>query len=285
MTRIAFLGLGAMGRRIARRLVDGGHDVTVWNRSAAPGEAFRATAAHVATTPREAVRDAEVVWSMVYDDDASRAVWLDPTTGALSAMRPGTLAVESSTLSPRWVASLSSEVATRGGHLVDAPVSGSRLQADAGQLIFLAGGRDEDIDALRPLFAITGQAVHHVGAVGSGAILKLAVNAFFATQVVGMAEALDLLRRSGLDARASAALAALPLTSAAAAGAARAMLAADYAPQAPIDLIAKDLSYALAHADERGGTLAVTRTVAARFAAASAAGYGAENLVAVSKLY
>ena len=285
MTRIAFLGLGAMGRRIATRLVDGGHEVTVWNRSAAPVEPFRATAAHVATTPREAVQDADVVWSMVYDDDASRDVWLDPTTGALAALRPGTLAIESSTLSPRWVTSLASEVEARDVHLVDAPVTGSRLQADGGQLIFLAGGRDEDVDALRPLFAIAGQAVHHVGAVGSGAILKLAVNAFFATQVVGMAEALDLLRRSGLDARASGALAALPVTSAAAAGAARAMLAADYAPQAPVDLIAKDLSYALAHADEHGGTPSVTRTVAARFAAASAAGYGAENLVAVSKLY
>lgn len=283
MTRISFLGLGAMGRRMATRLIDAGHAVTVWNRSPQAAEALRALGAEVAATPRAAAARAEVVISMVFDDAAARRVWLDAHDGALAALDPSAVAIESSTVTPGFIGELAAAASARGVAFVDAPVAGSRPQAEAGQLIFMAGGTTEAVTRITPLLATMGSALHHVGPAGSGAWLKLAVNALFGTQVAAMAEVLAQLRAAGLDAaRALAALRAMPVTSPAAAGAAALMLAADYRPQAPVDLIAKDLGYALASAAQ---PLPLTQAVAERFAAARRAGYGADNLVAVARLY
>jgi 3-hydroxyisobutyrate dehydrogenase-like beta-hydroxyacid dehydrogenase len=240
----------------------------------------------VATTPREAAEGAEIVISMVFDDGASRAVWLDERTGALCNLAAAALAIESSTLTPAWLQELGAVMTARGLAFIDAPVAGSRPQADAGQLIFMAGGDAAAVERARPVLLQMGGALHHVGALGSGAWLKLVVNALFGTQVAAMAEQLALLRAAGVDAeRALAALKAMPVTSAAAGGAATLMLARNFAPQAPVDLIAKDLAYALRSAEQAGATLPVTAAVAERFLAASAAGYGHENLVAVAKLH
>jgi 3-hydroxyisobutyrate dehydrogenase len=283
MTRIAFLGLGAMGRRMAARLLAAGHPVTVWNRSPQPADALRALGADVAATPRAAVAGAEVVVSMVFDDAASRRVWLDAQDGALAGLAPAAIAIESSTVTPGWIGELAAAAAARGVGFVDAPVAGSRPQAEAGQLIFMAGGDAAAVARVTPLLRTMGRALHHVGKVGSGAWLKLAVNALFGTQVAAMAEVLAQLRAAGLDtARAVEALRAMPVTSPAAAGAAVLMLAADYRPQAPVDLIAKDLGYALASSAQ---PLPLTQAVAERFAAARRAGYGGDNLVAVARLY
>jgi 3-hydroxyisobutyrate dehydrogenase len=283
MTRITFLGLGAMGQRMAARLVAAGHTVTVWNRSAQAAQALHEQGATVAATPREAAEGADMVVSMVFDDAASRRVWLDDTDGALRGMNSSALAVESSTLTPAWIGELCTALAARGIAFVDAPVAGSRPQADAGQLIFMAGGDAALVERAKPVLLAMGGALHHVGPVGSGAWLKLAVNALFGTQVAAMAELIALLRGAGVDAeRALTALKAMPVTSPAAAGAAASMLAGAFAPQAPVDLIAKDLGYALASAAR---PLPLTQAVAARFAAAHDAGFGGENLTAVAKLY
>jgi 3-hydroxyisobutyrate dehydrogenase len=286
MQRIAFLGLGAMGRRMATRLIAAGHEVAVWNRSPEPTAALHALGAHVAQSPRAAVADADVVIAMVFDDAASRRVWLDPHDGAAAGMRAGVVAVESSTLSPAWIAELGATLAERAIPLVDAPVAGSRPQAEGGQLVFMVGGDAQAVTQVTPVLRAMGHSVHAVGAAGSGAWLKLAVNALFGTQVLAMAEQLSALRAAGLDLPAAVdALRAMPVTSAAAGGAAALMLAGNYAPQAPVDLITKDLSYALAAAAERGRDLPLTAAVKARFELAQAAGYGSENLVAVARLY
>lgn len=286
MTRIAVLGLGAMGLRMATRLMAVRHAVTVWNRSPQATEALRTQGATVAKSPREAVEGAEFVISMVFDDAASRAVWLDEQTGALDGLTPTALAIESSTLTPGWVHELGTAMSARGHAFVDSPVAGSRPQAEAGQLIFMAGGDSAAIERARPLLLQLGGALHHVGPLGSGAWLKLVVNAIFATQVAAMAEQLALLRAAGVDAeRALSALKAMPVLSAAAGGAATLMLARNYTPQAPVDLIVKDLTYALNSAEVVGTALPVTAAVAERFMTASAAGFGHENLVAVAKLH
>lgn len=283
MTRITFLGLGAMGQRMASRLLAAGHSVTVWNRSPQAAQALRERGAAVAATPREAAVGAEVVMSMVFDDAASRRVWLDADDGALRGMGASAIAVESSTLTPQWIGELGAALAERGVAFVDAPVAGSRPQAEAGQLTFMAGGSQAAVERVTPMLLAMGSTVHHLGMVGSGAWLKLAVNALFGTQVAAMAEQLALLRGAGVDAeRALAALKTMPVTSPAAAGAATLMLAGNFTAQAPVDLIAKDLSYALASSAQ---ALPLTQAVAARFAAAQSAGLGTENLVAVAKLY
>lgn len=279
-TRIAFLGLGAMGQRMAARLLAAGQRVTVWNRSPGPSSALQQQGASVAATPREAAQDADIVFSMVFDDAASRRVWLDPVEGARLGLQTSAIAIECSTLSPSWVQELAAALPVP---LVDAPVAGSRLQAEAGQLIFMAGGAPEAVARVQPLLLQLGGAVHPVGASGSGAWLKLAVNSLFATQVTAMAELLALLRGAGLDpAPLLATLKTMPITSPAAAGAASLMLAGNDSPQAPVDLIHKDLRYALAASPQ---PLPLFHAVAARFQAAHDAGLGAENLVAVRKLY
>jgi 3-hydroxyisobutyrate dehydrogenase len=286
MSRISFLGLGAMGRRMARRLVDAGHDVTVWNRSSAPLAALQSAGARVASTPREAVEGAEFVIAMVLDDTASGQVWLDPAGGAAAALQPGAIALESSTLTPAWVQALGTALAARGVALVDAPVVGSRPQAESGQLIHLVGGDAAPVAAVRPLLGALGAAVHHVGPAGAGAWLKLAVNALFATQVVAVAEQLALLRRAGLDVdRLWETLRTLPVVSSAAVAAGTLMLAGEDRPQAPVDLIAKDLAYALQSATGPGAALPLTAAVKERFDTAASRGFGAANLVAVAHLY
>lgn len=286
MSSIAVLGLGAMGIRMATRLIAAGHAVTVWNRSPQAAEPLRALGATVANTPRSAAQGAEMVIAMVFDDAASRTVWLAENTGALGGLSAGALAVESSTLTPAWLHELGAAVTARGAAFIDAPVAGSRPQVEAGQLIFMAGGEAAAIERARPVLLQLDGALHHVGPLGSGAWLKLAVNSLFATQVAAMAEQLALLRAAGLDLeRALAALKAMPVTSPAAGGAATLMLARNFAPQFPVDLIVKDLGYAVRSAERVGASSPLTAAVAERYKAASASGFGAENLVAVSKLH
>jgi 3-hydroxyisobutyrate dehydrogenase len=285
MTRIAFLGLGAMGQRMARRLLAAGHELVVWNRTPQAAAGLLQAGARWAETPRQAAQDAALVWSMVYDDGASRQVWLDASDGAALGLHPAATAIESSTLTPAWVQALGAALAPRAAAFLDAPVAGSRPQAEAGQLVFMVGGPAPALDALRPVLGTVGAAVHHLGPVGSGAWLKLAVNTLFATQVAAVAEQLPMLRQAGLDVqRALEALRAMPVMSPAAAGAGALMLAGNYAPQAPVDLIAKDLAYALAAAEGVGAALPVAAAVLQRFAATQAAGWGGENIVAVHKL-
>lgn len=276
---IVFLGLGAMGQRMAVRLLDAGHTLSIWNRSAGPEVALQKRGARVAASPREAASAASVVFSMVRDDAASRHVWLDPAQGAMHGLAADAVAVECSTLTPAWVRELAAALPV---DLVDAPVAGSRPQADAGQLIFLAGGRPEALARLTPLLLTLGSAVHPVGSAGQGSALKLAVNALFAAQVAMMAEQLTVLARQGVDLpHALEALKSLPVTSPAAAGAARAMLVRDFAPQFPIDLVVKDLGYAR---QAGGGAMPLTTAVADRFQAAQAAGWGEAHLTAVCRL-
>lgn len=272
---IAFLGLGAMGQRMVARLVAAGHQVTVWNRSAGPTPAGSQRAA----SPAEAARGAALVFSMVFDDAASRRVWL-AEDGAAQALAPEALAVECSTLSPAWVAELGAALPVP---LVDAPLAGSRPQAEAGQLIFLLGATPDQTERLRPVLLALGSAVHRVGPAGSGAWLKLAVNSLFATQVVAVAEQLALLRGAGLDLDAALpALKSLPVMSASSLGALALMQAGQHPPMAPVDLIAKDLDYALAASAH---PLPLTAAVRQRFADTQAAGLGALNLTAVRRLY
>ena len=286
MTHIALLGLGAMGQRMARRLLAAGHAVTVWNRTRDKADALIEAGARVASTPREAAEGAEVVWAMVFDDAASRAVWLDPDDGAVLSLSSGAVAIESSTLTPAWVLQLNAAVASAGASLLDAPVAGSRPQADAGQLTFMVGGDASTLDRVRPLLAALGPSVHHLGPTGSGALLKLAVNSLFAIQVAAVAEQLGQLKRAGLDIRpAFEALCTMPVMSPAAAGAGALMLAEDYRPQAPVDLIAKDLGYALTQGAAVQASLPLTAEARSQFAAAQAAGWGHENIVAVAKLH
>lgn len=281
---VSILGLGAMGARMAARLLDAGHTVTVWNRTPERAAPLVAAGARLGASPCDAASGADIVVSMVTDDDASRAVWTGPE-GALAGLATGAVAVESSTLSPSWTTDLAASVRDAGATFLDAPVAGSRPQADAGALIYLVGGDAEAVERVRPVFEVLGGAVHHVGPVGQGAAIKLAVNALYAVQVAAVAEQLAMLRAAGVDeARAAEVLGATPVASPAAVGAMGAIVARRFDPLFPIDLVEKDLRYAVAASRAGGAEAPVTEAARAVFGRAQEAGLGGDNITGVAQL-
>ncbi len=285
MARVGFLGTGAMGARMAARLISDGHDLVVWNRSPERAQPLATIGATIAQTPRAVAKEADFVISMVRDDAASKAVWLDDQSGALGAMQQGAIAIDSSTLSLAWSRDLAKRAIETGVHFLDAPVAGSRPQAEAGQLIYFVGGSTEALNRANPLLRAMGAAVHHAGENGAGAAIKLAVNTLLGVQVCAIAEVLALLDASGLDAATGCAiLSETPVASAAAKGAAAAMLSGSFAPMFPVSLVEKDFCYALALA-EKGDTFPMAQAACDVFRQAIREGLSEENLTSVVKLF
>lgn len=188
--RIAFLGLGAMGGPMAHRLVAAGHDVTVWNRD--PGRTV--AGARRADTPTDAVRDAEVVITMLAGPDAVEAVVL----AFAGALTPGSVLVEMSTIGPDAVAALAKRLPAGVG-LVDAPVGGSVGKAAAGELTVFAGGTDADVDRVTPVLDSLGTVVR-LGGSGSAAAAKLVVNTALIAGLALLGELRELADRLGVPA-------------------------------------------------------------------------------------
>ncbi len=286
MAKIAFLGLGAMGQRMVIYLLKNGHQVTVWNRTPDACEAAVAAGASSADSPRMAAKNTDVVIAMLRDDEASRVVWLDPESGALRGLKPGALAIECSTLSMNWCFELSRQVRQQTARFADAPVLGSRPQAEAGQLIHLLGCEKSDVEVVTNLFAATSSAVKYCGDVGSGMLMKLAANALFAMQVAAFSEIIGLLNRQGMaTARVADLLGDLPVSSPVAKGVMASIAAANFAPQFPVDLAYKDIGYVMDAATQVGGSLPVTAATQGLFGRAIAEGNGNSNINALAKLY
>lgn len=281
--RVAVLGMGAMGSRMALALLRAGHAVVVWNRTAGRSQALVEHGATLGNSPREAAASAEIVLAMVRDDEASRQVWLSPDDGALAAMSKEAIGIESSTLSASWVRELAAIFAARDVAFLDAPVVGTRGQADTATLIHLVGGSSEIMARAKPVLSAIGSAAHHAGPAGSGAALKLVVNALLGIQVAALGELLGAAERMGLDRRrAGEVLIEMPSCSASAKGVTLAMLARNFAPAFPIELVEKDLGYLASEAQDATPVSAAARAV---FARAMSAGLAADNMTAIAKLY
>ena len=280
-TKIALLGLGLMGAGMAGRLLDAGYPLNVWNRTEGKADALAARGAQVAHSPREAVAGAAVVISMLADVPVCRDVWLGRGE-ALEGAAPGTLLVESSTVTVDWIHELDRAAQAHGCELVDAPVTGSKPQAAAGQLLFLAGGSSAALAKLDPVLRAMGRDVVHVGPVGSGARLKLINNFLSGSQAAALAEAVSLVERSGLDAQKS-----LGVLTEGAPGSplvkllSGRMVARQYDPQFVLRLMAKDLRYAVSEADQQALDLDMGRAALRVFEHAIAAGQGEEDMSAV----
>lgn len=283
MARTAVLGLGAMGSRMARRLIEAGHDVVVWNRSVDAAGPLVAAGAQRASSPREAALGADAVITMLRDDEASRDVWSNPETGIFAGMRHGAIAIESSTLTPARAREWAEDARRNGILPVEAPVSGSRPQAESGQLLYFLGGESADVAKAAAILAPLGAAFQHVGPVGDAAIVKLVTNTMLALQVGAWSELLPLMEREGLDI--DAALKALSMTSSWAPVAGyltMLMRSNNHQPQFPIDLIKKDLDYVGTLGGEK--LLPLSDALKARFEAAIVAGFGGDNMSALVKL-
>lgn len=285
MAKIAFLGLGAMGGRMAARLLTAGHDLSVWNRTAARATDLASRGARVAATPAAAAEGRDIVFAMVRDDAAAADVWLG-AEGALAALEAGATGVECSTLSLPGTQRLAGSFAAAGRRFVDAPVAGSRPQAEAGALVFLAGGAAADVERLRPVLLAMGGAIHHTGPTGAGCLAKLHVNALFGAQLALAGEFVGLFRRAGFDAAPLlAAVCETPAASPALRQAAPAMLGDAFPPVFPIDLLAKDFALIGRTGAQARADLPVAAAVGRILAAACAEGLGDLNATGIVRRY
>ncbi len=198
--RVAFLGLGIMGSRMAANLARAGFELTVWNRTASTAERFcgEHEGAQRAGTPAEAAAPADVVVTMVVDGrQVERLLFGDD--GAATGATEGTLFVDCSTIGPEATLALGARLAQRRLRFVDAPVTGSSPRAEDGTLTIMAGGSDEDFAHARPVLEAMGRLIVHAGPLGHGQIVKLINNAVAATNAAVVGEALLVAAGSGVD--------------------------------------------------------------------------------------
>jgi 3-hydroxyisobutyrate dehydrogenase-like beta-hydroxyacid dehydrogenase len=244
--RVAFLGLGIMGRPMASNLAKAGHDVTVWNRT--PGKDVEG--AKTAASPAEAAQGAEVVWVCVSDTKAVEDI-LFGAQGVHQSLSTGQIIVDSSTISPSSTRQFAQRVSAKGVQYVDAPVTGSKVGAESGTLIFIVGGPEAAIEKVKPLFAATGKKFFRMGETGKGQAAKLAMNLQIAMIYEGFAEALTLAAKLGIDAETM-----MPLINASMVHSgvveykAPFVLQRDFSPNFPLRLMLKDIRLALAAAKE-----------------------------------
>src|SRR5579864_695661 len=192
--RVAFLGLGIMGQAMATNLAKAGHEVTVWNRT--PGKLVEG--ASVALHPAAAAQGAEVVWLCVSDTDAVENV-LFGSEGVEQSLSQGMIIADSSTISPSATVRFAERVKSKGVAYVDAPMTGSKIGARDGTLVFIVGGAEADVERLKPLFAAMGKKIFRMGETGKGQATKLAMNLQIALIYEGFAEALTLAAKLGVE--------------------------------------------------------------------------------------
>jgi 3-hydroxyisobutyrate dehydrogenase-like beta-hydroxyacid dehydrogenase len=244
--RVAFLGLGIMGRPMASNLVKAGHEVKVWNRT--PGKTV--DGAQTATTPAEAAQDAQVVWMCVSDTNAVESL-LFGAEGVEKSLAEGVIVVDSSTISPSATLKFAERVRARGAQYVDAPMTGSKTGAESGTLIFIVGGEESAIEQLKPLFAAMGKQFFRMGETGKGQAAKLVMNLQIALIYEGLAEALALATKLGVNAET---LMPLVMASMVRSGVAEYkapfLMKRDFSPNFPLRLMHKDLRLALEAAKE-----------------------------------
>jgi 3-hydroxyisobutyrate dehydrogenase len=278
--KVALLGLGTMGAGMATNLLKAGFSLSVYNRTAAKAQPLIEAGARFAPTPAEAAKDAAVIISMLADDTASREVWLG-RDGALEAGK-GAALVESSTVSPAWVAELAEAAAQRGSEFIDAPVTGSRMQAETGQLSFLVGGSDAALEKATPVLKAMSKEIVHLGPVGSGAKMKLINNFLCGVQIASLAEGLAWIERSGLDREKALAVLKSGAPGSPLLGAISArMVSQNYSVNFLLHLMTKDLLYAqneAAHLDVDLKTAKVARSL---FEEAIAKGFGDDDMSSV----
>jgi 3-hydroxyisobutyrate dehydrogenase-like beta-hydroxyacid dehydrogenase len=270
--RVAFLGLGIMGRPMATNLVKAGHEVTVWNRTSGKD----VENARTASTPAEAAQGAEVVWMCVSDTKAVESV-LFGADGVENTLSSGAIVVDSSTISPSATHQFAERLAAKGADYVDAPMTGSKAGAESGTLIFIVGGKEETLERLKPLFAAMGKIFFRMGDTGKGQAAKLVMNLQIALIYQGFAEALTLGTKLGVDAGTL-----IPLINASMVRSgvvdykAPFILNRDFSPNFPLRLMHKDILLALDAAKEARVKLPGLETVEEIYEMATEDGH--ENL-------
>jgi 3-hydroxyisobutyrate dehydrogenase len=283
MKTIAFIGLGTMGSAMAQNLLKAGFAVIVYNRTRDRALPLQDSGAEIADTPAAAAKRADVVFTMVTDDRASRSVWLGDK-GILAGTQPQAILIESSTVSPSWIRELS-DLAS-GLRLLDAPVAGSKPQAIAKELMFLVGGDRETVAEAQPIFLAMGKSAVHFGEIGSGSLMKLISNLMIGVQVATLAEALNFAQSSGLDmAQVLPALSNGSGGSPVVRGKAAQISDRDFTPNFALHLLHKDLGYALEEAGKHNAPLPTTAIAREFYRMAMMQGLGDLDFAAIAQVF
>jgi 3-hydroxyisobutyrate dehydrogenase len=283
--RVALLGLGTMGSGMAKRILEAGFALTVYNRRAERGAALESAGARLAGTAREAAEGAEVVISILADDEACRNIWLGEA-GALAGAAEGAVLVESSTVTLGWIRELAAGAKKKGCELLDAPVTGSKMQAANGELNFLVGGEGQALEKARPVLEAMSKNALHLGGTGSGTLMKLINNFMCGVQLASLAEAMGMIERSGLNREK-----ALEILANGTPGSpfvkvlSPRMTARNYEPNFMLKLMAKDLRYARAEGEAMGVDLKTASAALREIQEAIGAGWGEKDLSSLVEIF
>ena len=282
--KVAFLGLGIMGSRMAANLCRAGFEVHAWNRTRARAEELAADhGAVVADTPAQAAAAAGIAITMVVDSPEVEAV-LFGADGAAEGLRDGGLAIDMSTIAPSASRAIADRLRDQGTSFLDAPVTGSKPKAEDGTLTIMVGGDAAEFERAKPLFEAMGKLVLHVGPQGHGSMVKLINNTVAAVNTAAVAEGIAAGRRADLDldklieviAAGSGASAMLDLK-------AQPIIQRDYEPLFKLGHMLKDVRHCLAEAEDLGVPMRVAAATETLYAEADDAGHYDDDFAAVAE--
>ncbi|SFB28306.1 3-hydroxyisobutyrate dehydrogenase [Cohnella sp. OV330] len=285
MPTIAFIGLGTMGLPMAANLLRKSYQVIVYNRTPGKAQQLLELGAEEAATPLAAARVADVVLTMISNDAAVEEVYYG-TEGVFAGLKPNTVLIDSSTVSPDLARRLARDAADAFCDFLDAPVTGSKPAAIDGTLLFMAGGDAQVVEAQKPLLLAMGREVLYMGPSGSGAAAKLAHNTIVGINAAGLVEGMAIAAKAGIDASSF-----LRVVQGGGAASKQADLKGakiidhDFSVQFSLALMLKDLKLSSALTDGLGVPTPMLEASKSLFQAGAAAGYGEEDLAALAKLY
>ena len=196
--RIGFIGLGIMGQPMAKHLVDAGYEVTVWNRTASKAADLLKAGARLGSSPKDVASRNEITITIVADTPDVRQVILGPD-GMIEGARRGAVVVDMSTISPIATREIAGALSKQGVEMLDAPVSGGQKGAIEGTLSIMVGGQPEVFERVLPIFQKLGRNIVHVGGSGAGQVAKACNQLVLSLTLLGVAEALTLARKAGVD--------------------------------------------------------------------------------------
>jgi 3-hydroxyisobutyrate dehydrogenase-like beta-hydroxyacid dehydrogenase len=284
MANLGFIGWGMMGSRIARRLLDSGHQVSGYNRTRAKAESLIKAGLVWKNSPREVAQAADITFSMVMDTAALLSI-TEGEDGVLAGLTADKIYVDMSTVSPKAIRHLSERVAATGAHMLEAPVSGSLPAAESGTLVLYVGGDAETLERVRPILEQIGQKIIHVGGNGQAIAVKIAINLNLPVQLVSLFEGVLLAERSGIPrAEAPDALSNSVAASTAMKYRGPFMLKMPDEVWFSVEMMKKDIQLALELGEETGVALTTVRLVDELLDKAMALGWGKQDFAALYRV-
>lgn len=282
--QVGFIGLGIMGRPMAGHLLQAGYPLTVYNRTRSKTQELASRGAKVAASPAEVAAASEIIITMVSDSPDVEEVVAGPK-GILEGIRPGSVVIDMSTISPEVERALDQKLRAKNCTLVDTPVSGGDVGAKNATLAIMAGGTPEAFQRVRPILEAMGQSITYCGPVGCGQLTKLCNQILVSVKLLAVSEALAFARKSGLDPQVM-----IEAVKGGAAGSWQLanlgprIVARDFAPGFMVDLVQKDLRIVLASAASVGAALPATALVHQLFGSAQAQGDGQQGTQSLAKV-